>query len=205
MSYRIPLATAAAAVAGAAWWRTHPSACPYAARFSLDLLRPGLGRRRLAEVLDPRPGERVLEVGPGTAHYTLDVARAIAPGGGRLDAYDLQPEMLATVERRAREAGVDNVVCRQGDATRLPYPDDAFDAVFMVTVLGEIPDQDAALREVRRVLRPGGRAVFGEIVLDPHVVTTRALRRRGEAAGLRFVARRGTPLAFFARLERSAD
>lgn len=205
MTNRIPLAAAAATVAaGAAWWRTHPTACPYAARFSLDLLRPGLGRRRLAEVLEPRPGERILEVGPGTAHYTLEVARAIAPGG-RLDAYDLQPEMLATVERRARAAAVDNVVCQQGDATRLPYADATFDAVFMVTVLGEIPDQDAALREVRRVLKPGGRAVFGEIALDPHVVTAGALRRRGEAAGLCFVARHGTPLAFFARLERSAD
>lgn len=204
MSNRIPLAAAALAAVGAAWWRTHPTACPYAARFSLDLLRPGLGRRRLAEVLEPRPGERILEVGPGTAHYTLDVAAAIAPGGGRLDAYDLQPEMLATVERRAGEAGITNVVCEQGDARSLPYADESFDAVFMVTVLGEIPDQDAALRQVRRVLRPGGRAVFGEIVLDPHVVTTGALRRRGEAAGLRFVARHGTPAAFFARLERSA-
>jgi ubiquinone/menaquinone biosynthesis C-methylase UbiE len=191
---------ALALAGGWLWWRRNPSACPYAARFSLDFLRPGLGPQRLLGALRPAPDWRVLEVGPGTAHYTLPVARAVA----RLDAFDLQPEMLAEVERRAAAAGVGNVVTRRGDGRSLPYEDATFDAVFMVTVLGEIPDQDAALREVRRVLRPGGCAVFGEIVLDPHVVLPGALRRRGEAAGLRWVARHGSPLAFFARLERPA-
>jgi ubiquinone/menaquinone biosynthesis C-methylase UbiE len=189
---------AAVLVAGALWWRANPSACPYGGRFSLDFLRPGLGPDRLMEALVPVAGERILEVGPGTGHYTLPVASVT----GGLDACDRQPAMLAHVERRARAAGVGGIVTRQGDARRLPYSDGEFDAVFMVTVLGEVPDQDAALREVARVLRPGGRAVFGEIVIDPHVVTSGALRRRGEAAGLRWARRVGNPLAFFARLEK---
>jgi ubiquinone/menaquinone biosynthesis C-methylase UbiE len=149
-------------------------------------------------VLQPGSGERVLEIGPGTGHYTLPVAQRVA----RLDAFDLQPEMLRSVERRAAAAGVDTIVTREGDARSLPYEDATFDAVFMVTVLGEVPDVPAALSEVRRVLRPGGRAVFGETVLDPHVVTAATLRRRCEAAGLRWVERHGSPLAFFARVER---
>lgn len=188
------------ALGGALYWRRHPSACPYAARASLDLLRPGLGSDRLLAVLDLEPGARVLEVGPGTGHYTLPVAER----AGTVDAFDLQPEMLAEVERRARERGVTNIVTRQGDARTLPYEDASFDAAFMVTVLGEIPDQDAALRELARVLKPGGRAVFGEIVLDPHVVTTGSLRRRGERAGLRWIARHGTPFAFFGELVKDA-
>ena len=188
----------AAIAGGALWWRRHPSACPYAARRSLDFLRPGLGVARLLAVLEPAEGERVLEVGPGTGHYTLPVARRVA----RLDAFDLQPEMLREVSRRADAAGIGTIVGRQGDARSLPYEDATFDAVFMVTVLGEVPDRAAALREVRRVLRPGGRAVFGEIVVDPHVVMSGALRRECEDAGLRWVERRGSALAFFARVER---
>jgi ubiquinone/menaquinone biosynthesis C-methylase UbiE len=197
-------ALGAGVAAGGLYWRRHPSACPYGARFSLDLLRPGLGAGRLHDALVPRPGEHILEVGPGTGHYTLPVAEWIGPGG-RLDAFDVQPEMLRQVERRATARGLSNVVTREGDARSLPYDDGTFDAVFMVTVLGEIPDQDAALREVARVLRPGGRAVFGEIVVDPHVVTTGALRARAEAAGLRWGARHGGPLAFFARLEKRPE
>ena len=63
-------------------------------------------------------------------------------------------------------------------------------------------DHARALGEARRVLRPGGRVVVGEIVLDPHVVTPGALRRRGEAAGLRWVARHGSALAYFGELVR---
>src|SRR5213592_4016029 len=114
---RAAVAAGGVLIAGALYWRTHPSACPYAARFSLDFLRPGLGPERLLEALQPASGERVLEVGPGTGHYTLPVARRVA----RLDAFDLQPEMLRTVERRAAREGIENIATRQGDARSLPY------------------------------------------------------------------------------------
>ncbi len=69
-------------------------------------------------------------------------------------------------------------------------------------MLGEIPDQDAALRELARVLKPGGRLVVGELFGDPHWVSPGSLRRRAEAAGLVFARRSGSPLGYFARFER---
>ncbi len=81
----------------------------------------------------------------------------------------------------------------------MPYPDGTFDAACMTVVLGEIPDQDAALRELHRVLKPGGRLVVGELFLDFHMVPFPALRGRAEAAGFRFERRLGGPLDYYAR------
>lgn len=188
-------------VAAALWWRKHPSACPYSQRFWIDAPHPFITRARLGGALGPLAGKRVLEIGPGTGYYTLPVAHAIG-GGGRLDIFDVQQEMLDLTMRRARECGLENVAATRGDARSLPYDDGAFDAAFLVTVLGEIPDQDAALRELARVLRPDGRLVIGELFGDPHWVAPSTVRRRAEAAGLRFDERTGTPLAYFARLSR---
>jgi protein-L-isoaspartate O-methyltransferase len=194
------MAVVGGAVVGAGvWWRKHPSACPYGQRFWIEAPHPFITRDRLFEALGLRAGETVLEVGPGTGYYTLAVAEVLAPAG-ILHIVDLQPQMLDHTTRRAREAGIDNVVAREGDARRLPYDDTTFDAAYLVAVLGEIPDQDAALRELSRVLRPGGRIVVGELFGDPHMVTARALRSRAQAAGLRFERRVGPPFGYFAVL-----
>jgi ubiquinone/menaquinone biosynthesis C-methylase UbiE len=193
---KVILACAAAVVAVALWWRKNPSACPYNQRFWVQAPHPLITRTRLREALAPQPGERILEVGPGTGYYSLPVAEWLGPEG-TVEIFDLQQEMLDHTSGRAREAGLANVVATQGDARSLPYSDDAFDAAFLVTVLGEVPDQEAALRELRRVVRRGGRVVVGELFGDPHWVSPRALARRAEAAGLRLERRIGPPLGYF--------
>jgi ubiquinone/menaquinone biosynthesis C-methylase UbiE len=198
---RLALLAGAALLGAAIWWRRNPSACPYNQRFWVEAPHPLITRARLREVLAPVPGERVLEVGPGTGYYTLDVAEWVSPGG-TVDIFDLQQEMLDHTLRRAAERGLANITPAQGDAQALPYPDAGFDAAYLVTVLGEIPDRDAALRELARVLKPGGRLVVGELFGDPHWVSPGALRRRAEAAGLVFERRSGSPLGYFARFGR---
>jgi SAM-dependent methyltransferase len=195
------LAAALGVAAAALWWRRNPSACPYGQRFWVEAPHPLITRERLREVLDARRGERILEVGPGTGYYTLDVAEWVGEEGS-VDILDVQREMLDHTMDRARERGLGNLTPTESDATGMPYEAATFDAAYLVTVLGEIPDQDAALRELTRVLKPGGRLVVGELMGDPHYVGIKGMRLRAAAAGLTFERRIGGPLGFFARFSK---
>jgi SAM-dependent methyltransferase len=188
-----------AGLAGAAlYWRMNPSACPYGARTFLSVPRPIITAPRLLEILAPTPGERLLEVGPGTGYYTVDVAKELRPDG-TLEAFDIQPKMLDQTMQRALQAGLTNVVPRAGDARMLPYPDDHFDGAFLVTVLGEIPMQDQALAELHRVVRHDGRVVIGELMGDPHMVAYPRLMDRAVRLDLQPDERLGGRLGYFAR------
>jgi ubiquinone/menaquinone biosynthesis C-methylase UbiE len=188
-----------ATLGAALWWRKNPSACPYGQRFWVEAPHPVITRDRLRSVLAPQPGERVLEIGPGTGYYTLDMATWVG-AEGRVEIFDLQQEFLDHVSVRAAERGLGNVVPTQGDATALPYEDASVDAVILTAVLGEIPDPVAALREIRRVLKPTGRLVVGELFGDPHFTTRASLQRQAGEANLTFQAHSGNWFAYFARL-----
>ncbi len=184
--------------AAALWWRKNPSACPYSQRFWVQAPHPFITRERLRSVLSPNPGERMLEIGPGTGYYSLDLAGWVAPGGA-VEIFDIQQEMLDHTMRRAAEAGIENVTPTLGDATGLPYDETSMDAVVLITVLGEIPDQDAAMREIARVLKPDGRLVVGELMGDPHY-TSPGRCAPWQGSGLPVVERSGPAFGYFARL-----
>jgi ubiquinone/menaquinone biosynthesis C-methylase UbiE len=193
-------AAALGTIAAALWWRKNPSACPYGQRFWVEAPHPIITRDRLRTVLRPAPGERLLEIGVGTGYYSLDLAEWVEPDG-TLELFDLQQKFLDHVMRAAAERGTTNLVPTQGDATALPYEDDSVDAAILTAVLGEIPDTAAALREIRRVLKPGGRLVVGELFGDPHFTTLASLKRQGAETGLAYQEHSGNWFGFFARLD----
>jgi len=195
-------AAAAATLAAALWWRKNPSACPYGQRFWVEAPHPFITRERLREVLRPQPGERLLELGVGTGYYSCELAEWVAPDG-TLELFDLQRKFLDHTMQAASDRGLINLVPTQGDATRLPYEDASIDAVILTAVLGEIPDRAAALREIRRVLKPTGRLVVGELFGDPHFTSRGSLEQLGAEAGLGLVELSGPPFGYFARLNRS--
>jgi SAM-dependent methyltransferase len=182
--------------------RKDPSVCPYGLRFSLALPRPFVTRSRLREILSPEPGERMLEVGPGTGYYSLHAARWLE-SDGTLEILDIQQEMLDHTIRRAQTLSISNIIPTRGDAQALPYPDGRFDAAYLVATLGEVPDKERALHELGRVLKPGGRLVVGESQPDPHMVSFDKLRMLADVAGLSNERRVGGRLGYLASLRAS--
>jgi enediyne biosynthesis protein CalE5 len=120
-----------------------------------------------------RPGASLLDIACGTGQLGLAAARRVLPGG-RVVATDIAPEMVEVARRRAVEAGLSNVEVREADAENLPFPDNSFDAVTFAFALMFCPDLDRAVAEMRRVLKPGGRAavvVWDEASKNPFFTT----------------------------------
>jgi ubiquinone/menaquinone biosynthesis C-methylase UbiE len=156
--------------------------CPASLSWLVDLpvrrryLRPILGRVGI------RAGETVLELGPGPGAFTVEAARRAGPEG-RLIAVDIQAEMIEKVKRRVRDAGLHNVETHVASAYDLPLPEASVDRAFLVTVLPEIPDPVRGLREVFRVLAPGGILSTTEEFLDPDYPLRRTTTSWAKAAG----------------------
>ena len=130
------------------------------------------------------PGMMVLEVGPGNGRFTIGAAQRVGPQG-RVFAVDIEPKMITRVVSRAAAEGVDNIDARVADVYDLPFEDAQFDAIFMIAVIGEIPDPDRAIAEFYRVLAPDGVLAFSELVLDPDYPRARTLVRKAASAGFR--------------------
>lgn len=135
-------------------------------------------------LLDISAGEHVLDVGCGSGAVTREIARRVGRGGLAV-GLDPSPALLAVARELAHEAGLaDRVEFREGGALGLPFPDRSFDAAVCVTVLSHVPNGEAAIPELVRVLRPGGRLGVFDLDTDMTAFThpDRSLTRRIVAA-----------------------
>ena len=141
------------------------------------------------------PGMTVLEVGPGTGRYTLATARRVG-STGKVIAVDIEPKMIERVMQRARAEGVAQIEAKVANVYDLPFEDGTFDAVYLITVISEIPEPARALREFYRVLSPAGTLAFSEMLTDPDYPLAQTLIRMATAANFRLKKKIGNFLAY---------
>jgi len=144
-----------------------------------------------------RPGQRVLEVGPGPGRLLIPAARRVLPNG-EVAGLDIQPGMIERLRTRALRAGVSNLTPVLGDVTTVDLPPARFDVVYLCAVLGEIPDRLTALRRCYTWVKPGGVLSITEIVLDPDYQSKSTVRHLAEDAGFTLRELRGSWLLFTA-------
>jgi SAM-dependent methyltransferase len=145
----------------------------------------GLGCGAPIGFLELQPGETVLDLGSGPGLDALLAARRVGPTG-RVIGVDMTPEMLVRARANATRAGAANVEFREGRLEALPLEDATVDAATSNCVINLVPDKAAVFREVARVLRPGGRVVVADIVLErplPEAVAKDVLAWTGCVAG----------------------
>ena len=172
--------------------------CPSWAAWLLDnpFTETIAGTETTLDRIGLRPGERGLDVGCGPGRLSIPAARRVGPDGA-IVAYDVQPGMLDWLRRRVAEARLTNVEARLGDiAIDADLPAASFDRTWLVTVLGEIPDRAAALRNIYRVLKPGGTLSITEIAGAPHYQRRTAVVSLCQEAGFQPADHWGTALAF---------
>jgi ubiquinone/menaquinone biosynthesis C-methylase UbiE len=164
-------------------------------RFDNPLLRR-LTRTTL-DRLELRPGQRILEIGPGPGRLLIQAAQRVLPGGEAV-GIDIQPGMIERLKTKAEKAGVTNLTAILGDAAQPHVAEASFDLVFLCTALGEIPDRAAALAQCHRALKSGGMLSITEILGDPHYQSRSVVQRLAEAAGFRLQSIQGGWWTFMA-------
>lgn len=115
-----------------------------------------------------KPGETVLDIGSGAGFDSLIAARQVAPDG-RVIGIDMTDAMLEKAVEGARQMGLTNVEFRKGLAEELPAEDESIDVVISNGVINLCPDKEVVMREVHRVLKPGGRFQIADIIVHREV------------------------------------
>ncbi len=136
------------------------------------------------------PGMTVLEVGPGNGRYSIETARRVGVRG-RIITIDIEPKMIERVQQRARVEGITNLEARVANVYDLPFEDGMFDVVYMITVIGEIPQPEKAMHEFHRVLKPTGLLAFSEVLMDPDYPRAKSLLQKADRTGFRLKKKLG--------------
>ncbi|MBK8900906.1 MAG: methyltransferase domain-containing protein [Anaerolineaceae bacterium] len=185
------------------WYPRMP--CPSSLSFLLE--NPFMNRVAGAQLLLDRagvvPGMKVLDVGCGPGRITLPAAQRVG-GNGEVIALDIQPAMLQRVQEKLAAQKVTNVRLLQAGAGEGKTEPEVFDRAFLVTVLGEIPDKTAALREIHNALKPGGILSITEVFPDPDIQTPGAIRRLAQEVGFEVNGKMGSFPAFTMNLVKPA-
>ncbi|KPA11976.1 type 11 methyltransferase [Candidatus Magnetomorum sp. HK-1] len=178
---------------------------PHEMSWFLDM--PGRGfimsAKTVANRLPVASDAIVLEIGPGSGYYSAEVAKKLVHG--RLEILDIQKEMLYKCQCRLDRAGVKNYSVNLGNGKTLPFSDNVFDAIYMVTVFGEIERRQEFLEESSRVLKPNGFLSITEHHPDPDFEHADVLQQEVEKHGFVLIQKLGWRWAYTANFSNMAS
>ena len=202
------VAVAGLAVLVAVTWRLasrrQSLPCPVWLRWLVELDNPFTKTNRAAVIIEHlglQPGMTVLDAGCGPGRLTVPLARQVGAHGDVV-AVDIQPGMLRRARDKAQAAGLTNVRFVEAGLGDGSLGRKQFDRALLVTVLGEIPNREAALREIFDALKPGGLLSVTEIIFDPHFQSRGTVLRLAGAAGFRAKDFFGNRAAFTLHVEK---
>jgi SAM-dependent methyltransferase len=178
--------------------------CPAWLRWFVELdnpFFPNVHAKAIVQHLDLQPGMRVLDVGCGPGRVTIPLAEKAGPQG-QVVAIDLQSKMLRRAEEKARQAQLNNISFRQIKVGEGQFDFTQFDRAVLVCVLGEIPNREAAFREIFHALKPGGILSVTEVIADPHFQGQNTVRKLGTAVGFHEKGLFGSRFSFSLLLEK---
>jgi len=166
---------------------------PFAKQYNAETIVRQLGLR---------PGMRVLDAGCGPGRVTIPAAKALGSSGS-VTAIDIQSRMLDRARAKAAAADLKNIRFENVPIESGLLEAEQFDRALLVTVLGEIPDRDGALRAIHRFLKPEGVLSITEILADPHYQGRKTILRLADAGGFREKAYFGNRFSFTVHLEKT--
>jgi len=159
---------------------------PY--QFAFTLLIPlrniFLSPNKLIKRLELKVNMSVLEVGAGPGYFALKIADFLA--NGKLILTDIQQKMLDYAKKRLDKKNLKNVEYYLCDGEKFDFPDNFFDRIYMVTVIGEIENKELYLNEFYRMLKPGGILSVSELAGDPDKMTAKEVEELVVISGFKF-------------------
>lgn len=181
--------------------------CPFWLRWFVELDNPFTKTNRANEIIhqsDIHPGMHVIDFGCGPGRLTIPLAEAVGPHG-KVTAVDVQSKMLQRAENKALERDFKNIEFLQGKIGERNLQLSPCDRAVLVTVLGEIPDQEAVFQEIFAVLKPGGILTVTEVIFDPHFQRRETVLKLAKKNGFHEKDFSGNWAAYSMLLEKPAD
>lgn len=171
---------------------TNKGIFPY--QFAFTLLIPirniVLSPKKLIRRLNLRKDYNVIEVGSGPGYFSAEIARNIPDG--KLILTDIQEEMLKLAKKRLSRKKITNVEYHLCNGLDFPFGDNKFDVIYMVTVLGEVENQEQYIKDFFRMLRPGGVLSISEQAGDPDKMSAEKIKELANGHGFKFDKLYGT-------------
>lgn len=181
--------------------------CPVWLRWLVELDNPFTKTNRSAfivETLELKEGMQVMDAGCGPGRLTVPLAKAVGENG-QVVALDIQQGMLDRAKAKTGAAGLTNVEFVEAALGTSTLPENRFDRAVLVTVLGEIPDREAAFTELYRALKPGGILAVVEVIFDPHFQSRNSVTELAVSAGFQERAFFGHSLAYVIHFKKPAS